>query len=79
MLSVLNFISYKYSENINSEHKVRSSLFSGQSHKAASLSPPLDVEVLLWLQERTGRDSSEILRMYTRFINLYPSGKILKQ
>ena len=53
--------------------------FPGQSHKPAAPAPPLDVEELLWLKEHTMRDHSEIMRMFTRFINLYPSGKIFQQ
>ena len=51
----------------------------GQSRKDAALAKPLDAEVILWLKDHSNRDHPEILKMHARFINRYPSGKILKQ
>ena len=52
---------------------------AGQSRKDAALANPLDAEVILWLKDHSNRDHPEILKMHARFINRYPSGKILKQ
>ena len=70
-------------------HEKRKSLFlaqiklkpciAGQSRKDAALAKPLDAEVILWLKDHSNRDHPEILKMHARFINRYPSGKILKQ